>query len=113
MDMILSQPFLTSLIAGLVISGVPLLLAGLGEQISEKAGVLNIGIEGMMLTGAYAGFLGAYQAGSLWVGFLYGMAGGAAVALVMAGVWGRGGGRPIVLGLGPTPGGGGGYRPPP
>ena len=55
-------------------SGVPLLLAGLGEQISEKAGVLNIGIEGMMLTGAYAGFLGAYQTGSLWVGFLYGIA---------------------------------------
>jgi ABC-type uncharacterized transport system permease subunit len=60
MDLILSQPFLTSLITGLVISGVPLLLAGLGEQMSEKAGVLNIGIEGMMLTGAYVGFLGAY-----------------------------------------------------
>ena len=37
--------------------GVPLLLAGLGEQISEKAGVLNIGIEGMMLVGAYRGFV--------------------------------------------------------
>ena len=44
---------------GAVTAGVPLLLAGLGEQISEKAGVLNIGIEGMMLAGAYLGFLGA------------------------------------------------------
>ena len=42
-------------------AGVPLLLAGLGEQISEKAGVLNIGIEGMMLVGAYTGFLAAYS----------------------------------------------------
>ena len=41
-------------------AGVPLLLAGLGEQISEKAGVLNIGIEGMMLFGAYTGFVAAY-----------------------------------------------------
>ena len=45
---------------GAVTAGVPLLLAGLGEQISEKAGVLNIGIEGMMLVGAYCGFVGAY-----------------------------------------------------
>jgi general nucleoside transport system permease protein len=102
MDMILSQPFVTSLIAGLVISGVPLLLAGLGEQISEKAGVLNIGIEGMMLTGAYAGFLGAYQTGSLWVGFLYGIAGGTAVALVMAVLCVRLGLSQIVIGIGLT-----------
>ena len=47
---------------------VPLLLAGLGEQMSEKAGVLNIGIEGMMLGGAYAGFLAASSTGSLWLG---------------------------------------------
>ena len=40
MDMILSAAFLTSLVAGMAMSGVPLLLAGLGEQISEKAGVL-------------------------------------------------------------------------
>src|SRR3954467_13040972 len=84
MEGLLTQPFLTALLFGAVTAGVPLLLAGLGEQISEKAGVLNIGIEGMMLTGAYAGFLGAYQTGSLWVGFLWGIGGGAAVALVMA-----------------------------
>ena len=53
---LLSDAFLISLIAGAVAAGLPLLLAGLGEQVSEKAGVLNIGIEGMMLFGAYAGF---------------------------------------------------------
>ena len=60
MDGLFTEAFLTSLLLGAVTAGVPLLLAGLGEQISEKAGVLNIGIEGMMLAGAYAGFLGAY-----------------------------------------------------
>ena len=78
---------------------MPLLLAGLGEQISEKAGVLNIGIEGMMLAGAYAGFLGAYQTGSLWLGFLDGLAGGAAVALVMALLCVRLGLNQIVIGI--------------
>ena len=56
----LFQPaFITALLAGAITAGVPLLLAGLGEQMSEKAGVLNVGIEGMMLGGAYAGFLAA------------------------------------------------------
>jgi simple sugar transport system permease protein len=60
------------------------LLAGLGEQISEKAGVLNIGIEGMMLFGAYAGFVGAYYSGSFALGFLTGGLGGMVVAAIVA-----------------------------
>ena len=60
MQPLLTQTFLTSLIFGAVTAGVPLLLAALGEQISEKAGVLNIGLEGMMLFGAYTGFAIAY-----------------------------------------------------
>ena len=55
-----SQTFLTALLFGALTAGMPLLLAGLGEQISEKAGVLNIGLEGMMLVGAYSGFCAAY-----------------------------------------------------
>ena len=46
---LLTETFVTSLLFGALTAGIPLLLAGLGEQISEKAGVLNIGIEGMML----------------------------------------------------------------
>jgi len=79
-----TEAFVTALLYGAVTAGVPLLLAGLGEQISEKAGVLNIGIEGMMLLGAYCGFVAAYYGDSFWLGFLAGGAGGLLVALLMA-----------------------------
>ncbi len=84
MSGLLTQTFLAALVGGSVAAAVPLLLAGLGEQVSEKAGVLNIGIEGMMLLGAYAGFLVAYDSGSMWLGFLAGGFAGALVAAVMA-----------------------------
>ena len=83
MQGLLTEPFLTSILFGAVTAGVPLLLAGLGEQISEKSGVLNIGIEGMMLAGAYAGFVAAYYSGSFGLGFLAGGLGGVAVALLV------------------------------
>lgn len=78
-----TQAFLTALLVGVVTSGLPLLLAGLGEQISEKAGVLNIGIEGMMLMGAYLGFYVAWRSDSLALGFVGGAAGGLLVAALM------------------------------
>jgi len=68
---------------GAVTAAMPLLLAGLGEQISEKSGVLNIGIEGMMLMGAYGGFVVAYYTDSFWLGFLIGGASGMVVASLM------------------------------
>ena len=81
---IFTVDFTTALLFGAVTAGVPLLLAGLGEQISEKTGVLNIGIEGMMLAGAYLGFTVAYYSGSFWLGFAGGAGGGMLVALLMA-----------------------------
>src|SRR5690606_4243142 len=83
LEALLTGAFLSALLAGALATVIPLLLAGLGEQLSEKAGVLNIGIEGMLLLGAYAGFLAAWASGSFWVGFLAGMAGGMALALPM------------------------------
>ena len=50
----------TSLVAGGLVAGVPLMLTALGESISERSGVLNLGLEGMMLLGAYVGFIVAY-----------------------------------------------------
>ncbi|MBB3237456.1 putative B6 ABC transporter permease subunit 1 [Phyllobacterium endophyticum] len=94
-----SEVFLGALMFGAVTAAIPLLLAGLGEQMSEKAGVLNIGIEGMMLAGAYLGFVGAFYSGSLWLGFLTGAAGGVAVALIMALLCVRIGLNQIVIGI--------------
>jgi general nucleoside transport system permease protein len=63
----------------------PLLLAATGEMIAERAGVLNLGVEGMMLTGALCGFLGVYYTGSLPLGWALAALAGVVVALVFAG----------------------------
>jgi simple sugar transport system permease protein len=80
---VFTDVFWTSAVAGGLLAGVPLMLTALGETISERAGVLNIGLEGMMLLGAYLGFLGAYYGDSIWVGFLLGMLGGLAGSALM------------------------------
>ena len=99
MEGLLTEAFLSALLFGAITAGVPLLLAGLGEQISEKAGVLNIGIEGMMLFGAYGGFVAAYYTGSFWLGFLAGGVFGMAVAALMALFCIRLGLNQIVIGI--------------
>jgi len=77
-----------SLIAGTLESTVrlatPLLLAAMGEVIAERSGVLNLGVEGMMLAGALAGFAAAVSTGSLWLGFAVGTAAGLLLALLHA-----------------------------
>jgi simple sugar transport system permease protein len=84
MNDVFTEEFLTALIAGGILAGVPLLFAALGETISERAGVLNIGLEGMMLIGAYVGFSCALYSGYTWVGFAGGIGAGMLVALIMA-----------------------------
>jgi ABC-type uncharacterized transport system permease subunit len=80
---IFSKAVLTSLIGGGLLAGTPLMFTALGESISERSGVLNLGLEGMMLLGAYVGFVATYYAHSEVLGFVAGMAGGAIGALVM------------------------------
>jgi general nucleoside transport system permease protein len=104
MQALLTEPFLVSLLFGAVTAGLPLLLAGLGEQISEKAGVLNIGLEGMMLVGAYAGFVATYHTGSFWLGFLAGGVGGMCAALIVLLLCIRRGLNQIVIGIAITVG---------
>jgi len=78
-----TQIFWTSALSGGLVAGVPLMFTALGESISERAGVLNIGLEGMMLAGAYCGFLGAYYGGGQWAGYAAGAAAGIASSLIM------------------------------
>jgi general nucleoside transport system permease protein len=83
MSDLLTADFLAALITGAILAGMPLLLAALGETISEQAGVLNIGLEGMMLLGAYGGFVVANWTGSSWLGFGASILAGMAVAMLM------------------------------
>jgi len=62
----------------------PLLLAAMGEIIAERSGVLNLGVEGMMLAGALGGFAAAILTGSIWVGFAVGILAGMTLALLHA-----------------------------
>lgn len=75
---------LEAIILSAITASVPLLLAASGELVVERAGVLNLGIEGMMIVGAACGFAGAYLTGSTFVGALFGIAGGVALSAVFA-----------------------------
>jgi ABC-type uncharacterized transport system permease subunit len=75
---------LVVLIASLMVASTPILLAAIGELIAEKSGVLNLGVEGMMIMGAICGFVAAVHSGSPVVGFLGGALGGSAMALLFA-----------------------------
>jgi len=84
MSDLLSQDFLVALISGGLVAAMPLLFASLGELVSEQAGVLNVGLEGYMLFGAYLAFVVAYNTGSEWLGLLAGIVAGAAASVIMA-----------------------------
>jgi len=70
------------LIAALMVSATPIILAAIGELVAERAGVLNLGVEGMMITGAVCGFIVAVGTGSSAIGFVAAAAGGGLLALL-------------------------------
>ncbi|MCB9076492.1 MAG: ABC transporter permease [Anaerolineaceae bacterium] len=76
--------FLINIIEAGLRTGTPLLFATLGELITERAGVLNLGVEGMMLVGALAGFAVAYGTGNPWIGVLVAMLAGGVISLLHA-----------------------------
>lgn len=82
MDLSAISPAL--LVASLMVAATPLLLAALGELVVERAGVLNLGVEGMMICGAICGFAAAVATGSPALGFAAAAAGGAALSLLFA-----------------------------
>jgi simple sugar transport system permease protein len=81
---ILNVVFLTGLLAATVRLATPVLLAGLGETISQLSGVFDLGIEGSMLAGAFGGFTAAYFTGNIWIGVLAGMMAGALAGLILS-----------------------------
>jgi simple sugar transport system permease protein len=71
-------------VASVMVAATPLLLAAIGELVVEKTGVLNLGVEGMMIIGAVCGFITAVETGSPSLGFVGGALGGAALSVVFA-----------------------------
>jgi simple sugar transport system permease protein len=74
----------THLVVLTLAAGTPLVFAALGELIAEKSGVLNLGVEGMMLVGAVCAFIVTAKTQSPWAGVVAGTAAGAALSLVFA-----------------------------
>jgi len=68
----------------LLIYSAPVALAAIGETVGQKSGIINVGLEGMMLVGAYFGMLGSYATSSPWVGLALGVGVGAALSLLSA-----------------------------
>ena len=80
MDLSSINPIL--LLASLMVAATPILLAAIGELVVERAGVLNLGVEGMMITGAVSGFIVAVSTGSPLLGFVGAAFGGAFLGLL-------------------------------
>ncbi|MEW6727264.1 ABC transporter permease [Desulforudis sp. 1088] len=80
----MTYDFLIALLATAVTAGTPLLFAALGEILAERSGVLNLGVEGMMLVGAISGFMVAFATGNPWAGVVTAVAAGGAMASIHA-----------------------------
>jgi general nucleoside transport system permease protein len=77
---------LEAIIISVIAASTPLLLAAAGELVVERAGVLNLGIEGMMIMGAACGFAAAYLTGSVFIGAICGTLAGVGMSAIFAGL---------------------------
>lgn len=73
-----------AIILAVLAASTPLLIAATGELVTERSGVLNLGVEGMMIVGAACGFAGAWLTGSIFIGALFGIVAGALMSLIFA-----------------------------
>lgn len=74
----------TAFLVSVIVAATPLLLAAIGELVVEKVGVLNLGVEGMMLAGAIGAFATAHETGSTVLGVFAGIGAGVALSLLFA-----------------------------
>ena len=84
----ISEIFSAAVLVGILASGIrlatPYLYAAIGETFGQRSGVLNLGVEGQMLLGAFAAFYVAFTTGNLWAGMLAAVIVGAVMGLAMA-----------------------------
>jgi simple sugar transport system permease protein len=74
----------TIIVYNLMIAATPILYAALGELVTEKSGVLNLGVEGMMIIGAICGFSVSVETNSVYIGFMAAACGGALLSILFA-----------------------------
>jgi simple sugar transport system permease protein len=75
---------MTSILTIAIVAGASLVFATIGEIFTERSGILNLGVEGMMIIGAVTAFAAAYHSESAWVGVLVALLAGGAMALIHA-----------------------------
>ena len=97
---VVSEGLLASLLSLSLKLSVPLVLGGLGGMFSERGGVVNIGLEGMLLMGAFAAAAVAYYTHNAWLGVLAGMGAGGVLAIAHALICVKFKGNHIVSGTG-------------
>ena len=73
-----------AIILSVLAASTPLLIAATGELVTERSGVLNLGVEGMMIVGAACGFGGAWLTGSIFIGAVFGIIAGILMSLLFA-----------------------------
>lgn len=81
---ILTTTFIVALLSAAIRLSIPILFAALGGMYSELSGVSNIGLEGIMLVGAFAGVVGSYYTGSQWFGALMAIIFGILIAFIFS-----------------------------
>lgn len=96
----MSSTIILVMVISILRLSVPIIITGLGNMFSEKVGVMNLGSEGMMISGAFGAAVGAYYSGSAWVGVLTGVLCGVAVAAIHALISVEFGGAQNISGLG-------------
>jgi simple sugar transport system permease protein len=84
MEGIVSASFFIGILASGIRLATPYLYAAIGETLSQRSGVLNLGVEGQMLMGAFAAFYVTFQTGNVWLGILAAVVVGAVMGVAMA-----------------------------
>jgi simple sugar transport system permease protein len=100
MSDIFSYNFISGFLASLLRVATPILIVAMGELVAEHSGVVNLGIEGIMLVGAFSGFYLCFTFNSLWVGVLGAMLCGGVLGYVMAFISVKWKANQIVTGIG-------------
>jgi simple sugar transport system permease protein len=84
MNQLFTEAVLVAIVASGIRLAVPLLLASLGEMFGQRSGVLNLGVDGIMLLGAFTGYYAVLRSGNVWFGLIAGAAVGVLLGLASA-----------------------------